>query len=424
MSDIGNIINSANGYLDSSVGIPSGATFDDTGSVIASTSSYSLREIICALMTGSGVKLPNYQMCLEINIGRLIPMIPASLGDLRNALIDVHMSLDMFIDHTSLDSILNRMNMLISEFASVANMIDFCSTPIHPRPIPNVLRDATHSLTGGGMDLLNTLGTISTGNIGGCIDMSSGNFNANIFTGGILGLLASNIDNLSNLPSSIMDNITRDLLGVSGDMREMVRAENDINSTDDNGGSTFSPVNEETHAGVGVLVDIDNMSVDDASKMATNLQGAYDQLSGYPVDDDGNSIFYYMLNPELLDRLQNKEDPNIASSDRVAVLDYCGMPTGEFEQSEPATARVSTGSPAERPIQPGIDAIVESGISTDTPISNLNTATVSPSAPLSSIGKEGDSKGDLASDGNYLYYATADYDGSSNIWVRSQLSSW
>jgi hypothetical protein len=115
MSDIDNIINSANGYLDSTVDIPSSVTFDDTGTVTATTSSYSLREIICALMSGSGIKLPNFQMCLEINIGRLIPMIPLALGDLRDALIDAHMALDSFIDHTGLDNVLNRMNSLISK---------------------------------------------------------------------------------------------------------------------------------------------------------------------------------------------------------------------------------------------------------------------------------------------------------------------
>jgi len=362
MSDIDKIINSANGYLDSTVDIPSSLSFDDTGTVTATTSSYSLREIICALMSGSGVKLPNFQMCLEINIGRLIPMIPIALGDLRNALIDVHMALDAFIDHTGLDNVLNRMNSLISEFAAIANMIDFCGTPVNPRPIPNVLRDANHSLTGGGMDLLNTLGEISSHNIGGCIDMSTGNFNASIFTSGILGQLAANIDDLANLPDSIMDQITRDLHRVSDDMHDMIRSENNFKGTEDNGGSTFAPVNEESHDSVGVLLDIDGMSVDDASKMASKLQGAYDQLSGYSVDDDGNNIFHYMLNPELLNKLQNKEDPFIASSDRVEILDYCGMPTGEFEQTHPATERVSTGLPAERPLQPGIEGIEESGV--------------------------------------------------------------
>lgn len=38
--------------------------------------------------------------------------------------------------------------------------------------------------------------------------------------------------------------------------------------------------------------------------------------------------------------------------------------------------------------------------------------------PASSIGVSGDTAGDFAFDGNYIYYATADYDGSANIWKR------
>lgn len=36
----------------------------------------------------------------------------------------------------------------------------------------------------------------------------------------------------------------------------------------------------------------------------------------------------------------------------------------------------------------------------------------------SSIGQEGDLSGMMAVDNDYLYRCTADYDGSSNIWVR------
>ena len=38
--------------------------------------------------------------------------------------------------------------------------------------------------------------------------------------------------------------------------------------------------------------------------------------------------------------------------------------------------------------------------------------------PASSIGVSGDTAGDFAFDGNYIYYATADYDGATNIWKR------
>jgi hypothetical protein len=42
---------------------------------------------------------------------------------------------------------------------------------------------------------------------------------------------------------------------------------------------------------------------------------------------------------------------------------------------------------------------------------------------LSSVGEDGDVIGMIAIDNNYIYYCTADYDGSSNIWSRVALSS-
>lgn len=52
---------------------------------------------------------------------------------------------------------------------------------------------------------------------------------------------------------------------------------------------------------------------------------------------------------------------------------------------------------------------------------NLQSRTIS-----SSIGEEGDVAGLIAIDGAYLYYCNADYDGSTSIWSRVQLSatSW
>ena len=44
--------------------------------------------------------------------------------------------------------------------------------------------------------------------------------------------------------------------------------------------------------------------------------------------------------------------------------------------------------------------------------------------PNSAIGKTGDKKGNIATDGTYIYVASADYDGTTNIWFRASLSSW
>ena len=45
-------------------------------------------------------------------------------------------------------------------------------------------------------------------------------------------------------------------------------------------------------------------------------------------------------------------------------------------------------------------------------------------APVTSIGEPDDKQGDIAFDDDYIYYCTADYDGSTAIWKRTALSTW
>ena len=160
MSDFVGGLKDASEYLNgTSIDIPTGKVTVDaaTGSLTAQTASYSLKEIICSLLAGNGIKLPNLQICLKINIGRLLPMIPAQLAELRNALEEAEAAMDEFIAHTNIDNALARLNSAVAEFAAIANMINFCGTPVVPRAIPNVLKDATGSFTGAGKDILDTL---------------------------------------------------------------------------------------------------------------------------------------------------------------------------------------------------------------------------------------------------------------------------
>ena len=51
------------------------------------------------------------------------------------------------------------------------------------------------SFVGAGKDILDTLGQMADGDIGGCIG-TDGKFNPDLFTGGLLKQLGDNIDNL------------------------------------------------------------------------------------------------------------------------------------------------------------------------------------------------------------------------------------
>lgn len=49
---------------------------------------------------------------------------------------------------------------------------------------------------------------------------------------------------------------------------------------------------------------------------------------------------------------------------------------------------------------------------------------VATSVPATTDGAAGDKAGMIAFDGSYLYVCVADYDGSTNIWLRATLSAF
>ena len=362
MSDFVNDLKDASDYLNSTkVDIPTGK-FDvdpESGTVTPQTQAYSLKEIICMLLAGNGIKLPNLQICLKINLGRLIPEIPAGLEDLKEALEEAEKALDEFIAHTNIDNAIARLNAAVAEFAAIANMINFCGTPVVPRAIPNVLKDSMGSFLGAGKDILDTLGTIADSNIGGCIG-TDGNFSPDLFTGGLLKQLGDNFNNLLGMPASLKAGIISDLNAFKRDIENLVKFENNFAGTEVSGGSIFAP-NDRVHTGVGMAVD-PNLTLAKSQQYASSIQSLYNSLKGYPVDAEGNDIFFYLLEPEILAKLQNSGDPSVPLSEREPVYDHCNRITGYTERSIRTVAQSSTGSEVANTTQPGVTGLAESGI--------------------------------------------------------------
>jgi len=380
MSDFVNDLKDASDYLNSTkVDLPTGK-FDidpETGTVTPQTQAYSLKEIICMLLAGNGIKLPNLQICLKINLGRLIPEIPAGLEDLKEALEEAEKALDEFIAHTNIDNALGRLNAAVAEFAAIANMINFCGTPVVPRAIPNVLKDSMGSFLGAGKDILDTLGTIADSNIGGCIG-TDGNFSPDLFTGGLLKQLGDNFNNLLGMPASLKAGIISDLNAFKRDIENLVKFENNFAGTEVSGGSIFAP-NDRVHTGVGMAVD-PNLTLAKSQQYASSIQSLYNSLKGYPVDAEGNDIFFYLLEPEILAKLQNSGDPSVPLSEREPVYDHCNRITGYTERSIRTVAQSSTGSEVANTTQPGITGLAESG-----------TVITSPPATTTNLGAGGTS---------------------------------
>lgn len=390
MSDFTDGIKDASEYLNATkVDIPTGEVIVDakTGTVTAQTHSYSLKEIICMLLAGNGIKLPNLQICLKVNLGRLIPEIPAGLEDLKEALEEAEKALDDFISHTNIDNVLARLNAAVAEFAAIANMINFCGTPVVPKAIPNVVRDAMGSFTGAGKDILDTLGTMADSEIGGCIGSSG--FRPDAFTGGLLKQLGDNIGNLLGMPAEVKQSIINDLNAFKSDITNLMTFENNFKGSDSVGGSIFSP-SLRINTGVGVAIDIGSMTLAQSQMYAGSLQALFNSLKGYEVDANGNNIFAYLLEPEMLAQLENDGSPTVPLGEREPVYDHCNRITGYTERSIQTVQGVSSGGPAENIVQPGVTGLSESGaVVSSPPASTTNlgsggtTTTSSGSADLS-----------------------------------------
>jgi len=387
--DFADGVANANEYLNRTVSVPTSVTVNDQGTVTATTTDLTVREIICSLLAGNGIKLPNLQICLKINLGRLIPEIPAALAALKTALTEAEAELEKFIAHTDIENVLNRMNSAIAEVAAVANMINFCGTPIVPRAIPNVLADAFGSFTGAGHDLLDSLGQLATSEIGGCIG-TDGKFKADLFTGGLLKDIGDNLANIASLPASITDQWTATANKFKTDMAALVELENKFGtgSTESKGGSNFAP-NNRVNTNVGVAIDVENMSIQQAQRLGAGLKGSYDQLKGYEVDGQGNNIFHYILEPEMIAKLEATIAPVNDVSDRIPTYDYCGKVIGYTDVPKQTTTAKSTGEAAVLPTQPGLDGISTAG----QVVHSDSSTTTNLGAPVSSGGGGGSASG-------------------------------
>jgi hypothetical protein len=250
-------------------------------------------------------------------------------------------------------------------------MINFCGTPVVPRAIPNVLRDAMGSFVGAGKDILDTLGTMADGDIGGCIG-TDGKFNPNLFTSGILKRLGDQVGNLANLPANIQQGLIDDLNAFKTDMENLIEFENNFKGSSSTGGSIFAPTNR-VNTNVGVAVDNENMTLAKSQQYASNLQSLYNSLKAYEVDEAGNNIFAYLLEPELLAKLENDGAPTVALAERQPIYDHCGRVTGYTQRSIQAVQETSVGDPEQTNTQPGLAGLAESGtVVTSSPATTTN----------------------------------------------------
>tara|TARA_B100001094_G_scaffold259111_1_gene259178 strand:+ start:1214 stop:3742 length:2529 start_codon:yes stop_codon:yes gene_type:complete len=395
-------LQNANDYLDTKhhiSGTQSAGT-DALRGVFQAEYSFTLRELLCGLLSGNGLKLPNVQLCLHTNIAALLN-IPNIQGELNDALNDLQGHLESFMDHTKFDQVLGRLNGVLAEAQNVANMINFCSAPVDPIAIPNMLERAMGSFLGAGKDITDSIGAIADADMCACID-SSGGFNTNIFSGGLLGTLANNIGKITSgsLIQSELDAILNDVKGIGSAISGLISFENNINGSFTQGGSQFATPDPGCNAQIGVMHNSGTGGMAGNARLTSQLKSLYDRLGGYPVqyskgsstgqvgvghqyDTNGNriyggevveypNIFHLLLDPELLALLQQDDRPTPNVDTQTPVMDYCGNVIGYTQNFQQRETQASEGSTPTTPNSPGFNA---GGFTTDT--SNISGGSAS-----------------------------------------------
>jgi hypothetical protein len=405
-TDFKNGLTSANNYLDTKHHLSGTSALGNSAlrAVAKAEYSFTLRELLCGVLSGNGVKLPNLQICLSANIKALL-QIPSLQAELADALSQLDTTMNDFMDHTKLDSVLGRLNGVLAEAQNVANMINFCSAPVDPIAIPNILERAMGSFLGAGKNLINQIGNIAPDNVCACIG-TGGGFNASVFQGGILGTIANNIGNINtgSLGQSVIDSIRADISGVASSVSNLISFENNINGAYALGGSQFATPDSGCNSEVGIMHNPNNGSIAANARLASSMKGLYDKLAGYPVTYrpgtslggttgsvpisssnpaigdttpiEYKNIFQLLFDDEFLALLDAADDPQSNVDNQIPVYDYCGTIIGYTTRIVQQEQQTSTGTTPTVPNSPGYLA---GGLSTLSGTTSSSTETIASS---------------------------------------------
>ena len=396
-------LSNANDYLDTKHHLSGtqAAGTDAVRAVVQAEYSFTLRELLCGLLAGNGLKLPNVQICLHANIGALLG-IDGIQSELEDALNELQGDLEKFMDHTKFDQVLGRLNGVLAEAQNVANMINFCSAPVDPIAIPNMLERAMGSFLGAGKAITDSIGQIADEDMCACI--GTGGFNSNVFNGGLLGNLSNNLSRITSgaLLQNELDAILNDVKGIGQQITGLIDFENTIGGSYARGGSQFAASDSNCNAQIGVMHNGASGGIAGNARLTSQLKSLYDRLGGYPVqyskgsstgqvnvghqyDTNGDrvfgeevvefpNIFHLLLDQELLDILQREDDPRPNVDSQTPVYDYCGNVIGFTQNFEQREIEKSEGSNPVAPNSPGYNA---GGFTTDTSNISGSGATVS-----------------------------------------------
>jgi hypothetical protein len=373
--DFPNGIQTASDYLSSNNSLTAeltGSVADIGRFVVSAEMDFNLKEIICSLMAGRGLKLPNLQICISLNLKGLLGDFIGQIQDvLYQALASLDAAFDKFMDHLKLDAVLGRINSILGEITNIANMINFCSAPIDPIQIPNVLENAMDSFLGKGKSIIDSIGTILPDQIGGCLIDGLSSFDS-----GIMGRLNDVYDDLitGSLTDDIINGIVADITVITATITDLIASETTVPTNYSQGGSDLAEDNatvtddngnvigtgRTTNTGVGVLYNSVDEGIGGATSNGAAIWSAYQSLGSYQVvDSDGtiyDNIFETFCDPDLIRILRRTPNPTPEIAEQIPVRNYCGEIIGYTKQISQAAPDVSVGTVPSVITDPGFDA--------------------------------------------------------------------
>lgn len=341
------VFDTVNDYLDTVHHIDKTLIGDPTKVVVKSEYGFTMREIICNLLAGRGLKIPNIQVCVSVNL-KAIAGYPDLPEDLKNAMDDLDRQFDAYLEHTSFNALMGRINKTVNEVSQVANMLNFCAAPIQPIEIPNVLENIMDSYLGAGKDLIDAVGTMLEP--GGCLGFDGQEFNTTIFNEGILKDISDKWDRITSgeITQNEINVLVNSIESISASFEDQMNDENSTLALLSQGGSQFDNDTTSNNNDLGVMFDADSAGVQGTAQLASSLKSAYDQLGGYPViGKDGTvykNIFETFLEPGLIELLEKESDPTPTIANSVPVYDYCGNVIGFTQGVEQQDQQVSNGT--------------------------------------------------------------------------------
>lgn len=362
-------LQSANDYLDGKHHLSGKVSVGTDAAKLAISAEYSftMRELMCGMMSGNGIKLPNLQIGLNCSLSALLANPINMQQEVYDAIEKVQDSLNDFMDHTKLDDVINRMNAVLSEAQQVASMLNFCGEPIDPIAIPNMLERAFGSFLGPGQKIMNDIGSMLP-------DVSctlcGEAFNPGAFIGGFLNEIGKRLDAIlaGALPLNEVASLVAQADALRSAVTNLINFENNITGAYNLGGSSFSlpDFGCKNSNRVGVLHNPKSGNVSDNANIANSIKSLYDNLAGYPVQyidpDSGeveeyNNIFELLFEDDILSILDKDDEPLPTVSNQVPIYDYCGNIKGYREVFEQRDVQVSEGIvPQELTNNPGYNA--------------------------------------------------------------------